>query len=151
MPFVMNASSVEQCVRVHGDWFTFKPKQVKEMQDSKVNFLISTCANEGFVGMPDEWADLEYRTSDAGKAAQAAAESIGIANRVKHLEWLKHNETVSLQRDIDRQNLKYNSRRELSEEALEKMKELAGYKTRSEDAAEKRQAEFEKIEKALEG
>src|SRR5438128_2242204 len=110
MPLIMNASSQEQQVRVHGAWFTFKPKQIKEMHEDKVYFLTAQCGYLGFVTLPDSLSDLDYKQSAAGKAAIAEAESIGIQNRIQYLEMLKKNEIVSLQRDLDRANLKYDSR-----------------------------------------
>lgn len=149
MPFIMNASSQEQQVRVHGAWFTFKPKQVKQMLEEKVIFLSSTCAYLGFVALPDALEDLEPSSPEA-KKLKAEAEKQGIQNRVKYLEQLKHNEIVSLQRDIDKSNQKYDARLEAAPEFLAQLEELAEYKVQHLDEAQARLDRIKELEAKLE-
>lgn len=150
MPFVMNASNTEHQVRVHGSWFTFAPKAQKEMNADKVFFLVSNCSHLGFVGLPEKFGDLEYRGTKEGKEALARAEAEGIQNRVKHLEQLKHNELVSLQRDIDQAGLKYDARSHMSDQMIKQMEELAAYKVKKQDEAAQKIQRIKDIEKALE-
>jgi hypothetical protein len=91
MPFVMNASSKEQTVQAHGAYFTFGPGQIKEMSENKVYFLSSAKAYLGFVAIPEEAADVEWRNSPEGKAKIEELRATGIQNRIQHLEWLKNN------------------------------------------------------------
>lgn len=149
MALVMNASSQEQQIRVHGAWFTFKPKQMKDMHEDKVFFLTSTAAYLGFVGLPDSLADLEFRASEEGKAILQAAEEQGIRNRIEYLEMLKTNETVSLQRDLDQQGLKYDSRLEVKPAMMKNFEELVSYKAKKQDEAQKQVDRIKEIEELL--
>jgi len=150
MPYVMNASSVEQQVRVHGSWFTFKPKQIKEMHDDKVYFLTSNCAYLGFVTLPDTLSDLEFKQSEEGQKLIKEAEERGVANRIAFLESLKQNELVALQRDLDQKNLKYDARLEMSPQMVGHFEELASYKVAKQDEAQKKIDRVKEIEKLLE-
>jgi len=150
MPFIMNASSQEQQVRVHGAWFTFKAKQVKEMHEEKVAHLSTNCSHLGFVSLPETYADLEFRNSPEGVATLKSAEDAGVKNRIQHLESLKKNELVALQRDIDRSGSKYDARLEVNEEVLKQLEELANYKIKNEDVAQQRVDRIRELEKKLE-
>lgn len=150
MALVMNATAKEVQVKVHGNWFTFKPKQIKVMDDEKVFFLTSTNAYLGFVSLPQSLEDIDYRSSKEGQALLTDAEKRGVEQRVAHLESLKHNELVSLQRDLDQRNLKYDARVDMSKEMIQNLEELASYKKKSKnEEAEKVQA-IKKLEAALE-
>lgn len=149
MALVMNASSQEQSVRVHGSWFTFTPGQIKDMHEDKVYFLSSNCAYLGFVSLPETLADLEFRSSEEGKTIIQKAKETGIANRIQHLEELKRNELVSLQRDIDKSNMKYDARLEMASGMVKNLEELAGYKSRSQDAKQQQLDRVKEIEKLL--
>jgi hypothetical protein len=128
MALIFNALNREQQVRVHGAWFTFKPEQIKEMDENKVFFLISKRSHEGFVSLPDELADPEFKRTEEGKRILQEAKAQGVANRVTYLESLKQNELVSLQRDYDTSNIKSDPRSAMSAGMLRNLEELAGYK-----------------------
>lgn len=155
MPLVMNASSKEQRTQVHGAWFTFAPGQIKEMQDDKVFFLVSNRAYQGFVSVPEKFADIDYRNTLEGKKALEDLRAQGISNRVQHLEWLKNNELKSLRKDMDKQNMKADTESEMTGESFSALtsalEELKGYKTKSKDSIKERQAQLQELQKALEG
>jgi hypothetical protein len=150
MPLVMNASSQEQQVRVHGAWFTFSPGQIKDMHEDKVFFLTSTCSYLGFVGLPESLSDIDFKNSEAGQKLLAEAKQKGIANRVAFLESLKRNEIVSLQRDLDKANQKYDARLEMDPAMLPQLEELATYKIKKQDEAQKKLDRIKEIEAQLE-
>lgn len=150
MPLVMNASSKEQQVRVHGAWFTFKPKQIKDMHEDKVFFLTSKCSGQGFVSLPDSLEDMDFRASPEGQVLLKSAEEKGVQLRIAFLEDLKRNELVALQRDLDQKNLKYDARLEITPEMLGNFEELASYKTSKNDEAQKRVDRIKELEKILE-
>lgn len=150
MPLIMNASSIEQTVKVHGAWFSFKPKQIKTMAEEKVFFLSSSCAYLGFVSVPEELEDLDIRASKEGQAKIKEAEERGIANRVQFLERLKHNELSSLQRDYDLRNDKSDPRVLVSKEMLKNFEELVTYKNKKQDMAQEQVNRIKELEKLLE-
>lgn len=150
MPFILNASSREVSVRVHGSHFTFAPKQVKTIIDpSRAAFMTSNLSYEGLVELPETWEDLDFRSSEDGKKALKAAEAQGIKARIEHLEKLKRNELVSLQQDLDRANLKYDARLDMSDEMFSQMEELAQYKSKKQDEQQKRLEKLKELEKII--
>jgi hypothetical protein len=153
MPFVMNASSKEQSVQAHGAWFTFSAGQIKEMGQSKVDFLTSNKAYMGFVAVPEEFADLDYRNSPEGKAKLEQIRTNGISNRIKHLEWLKNNELKSLRKDMDKANIKAEVESEMTDESTIALKgaleELKGYQAKKSDPVKERAAQIRELEAAL--
>lgn len=153
MPLVMNASSKEQTVQVHGAWFTFNPGQIKEMNDDKVHFLTSTKSYMGFVGVPDKYSDIDARNSESGKKELEEIRATGVSNRIKHLEWLRANEIQSLRKDMDKQNIKAEVESEYTSESFAALKsalqELKTYKTRSADKVKERADELRALEADL--
>jgi ABC-type sulfate transport system substrate-binding protein len=151
MPLVMNASSKEQTVQVHGAWFTFAPNQIKEMNENKVFFLATNKAYMGFVSVPDELADISFRQSKEGQEMEAKARMQGIASRVKHLEQVRDNELIGLKRDLEQKNIQADVRAFLSEGCIAAMEELVSYKTRKADDTAKKIERVKELEAALEG
>lgn len=153
MPFVMNASSKEQTVQAHGAYFTFTSGQIKEMSDSKVYFLSSAKAYLGFVAVPEEFSDLEYRNSAEGKQKLEELRAKGVANRIQHLEWLKNNELQSLRKDMDKANIKAETASEMTTESTNALtsalEELKGYQTKKIDIVKERADKIRELEAAL--
>jgi primosomal protein N' len=153
MPFIMNASSVEQSVQVHGSWFSFKAKQIKEMNEAKSAFLTSTKGYLGFVALPDEASDLDWRSTKEGKAEIESAERNGIENRIRHLEWLRSNEQKSLRKDMDKVNMKSEVAAEWTDSSYNALKaaaeELATYKKSTDNKVEDRTKKIKDLEAAL--
>lgn len=149
MALVMNASCVEQAVQVHGSWFTFKPDQIKDMHSDKVFHLVSKKGEQGFVSLPDDLSDLDFRQSKEGQAMITAAKAQGIANRVKHLEWLRDNELVSLKRDLEQKNIGSDPRAFMSDDAVKALEELSSYKNKSKSDDAAKIARIKELEAAL--
>lgn len=155
MPFVMNASSKEHVVKVHGRYFTFKSGQIKNMEPNKVFHLITKCNHLGFVSLSDKFEDPQYQISDAGKAELAEAKARGVAARVAYLESMKKNEFESLRKDMDAANIKSNISSQMSPDTLKTLDEAAaelktyaeakkGAQKQTEDKLKAIEAEFEK-------
>lgn len=149
MALVLNALAQEQDIRIHGSWFSFKPKQIKEMHEDKVFFLVSQRRDQGFVALPDEMADLDFRNSKEGKEILSTAEAKGVNQRCEFLEMLRKNEIVSLQRDIDRRGDKYDARLEMSKEMIKNLEELASYQVKKQDEVLAQVAKIKEIEALL--
>jgi hypothetical protein len=153
MPFVMNASSKEQTVQAHGAYFTFTSGQIKEMSDSKVYFLSSNKAYLGFVAVPEEFSDPDYKNTAEGKAKLEALRAQGVANRIQHLEWLKNNELNSLRKDMDKANIKSDVASEMTNESTaaltSALEELKGYQVKKTDIVKERADKIRELEAAL--
>lgn len=146
MALVMNASAVTQTAQVHGSYFTFAPGQIKDMQDPKVDFLTSHKAYLGFVALPESMSDLEFRNTEEGKAILEQAKALGVANRIKHLDWLIANETKSLRNDMDKANLKSETSAEFNAPALQgALKEKKEYRAKKADALAQQVDEINKL------
>jgi hypothetical protein len=151
MALVLNASSREQCVQVHGSWFTFKPKQIKHLDDNKAFFLTSNLAGNGFIGLGEEFEDAEYKASKEGKAKFAEIEAAGIENRVRFLSGLLHNETVSMKKDMAKNNDHTDPRLHMSKQMLAQLEELAEYKQKAVNEKKDMAARVAELEKMIEG
>lgn len=153
MALVMNASSKEQTVQVHGAWFTFAPGAIKEMNDNKVAFLSSNKAYLGFVAVPEKFGEVEERNSPEGKRELEELKAAGITNRIKHLEWLRNNEMQSLRQDMDKKSIKAETETEMSTDSFAALKgaleELKGYKSKTADTVKQRAAELKELAAAL--
>lgn len=99
MALVMNTDIESQTVQAFGNWFTFKAGQVKGMDPKLADFLSQEKRSQGFVRLPDICE--EEPDSDAAKEAKEVKITEGRQNIISHLEALRHNLEVSLQRDYD--------------------------------------------------
>lgn len=153
MPLVMNASSREQTVQVHGSWFTFSAGAIKEMNENKAAFLASAKAYMGFVALPDEFSDLDYKGSEEGRRRLEEYRAQGVQSRVRHLEWLKNNELKSLREDMDKKNIKADTETEMTADSFgaltSAMEELKGYKTKSNATIKERADKLKELQDAL--
>src|SRR3954466_10358323 len=86
-------------VQAFGNWFEFKPGQIKNMQDNLANFLDSQKREMGFVVLPTVCE--EDPDSEEAKTAKSNATATGRKNIVRALTRLRYNFEVSTQKDID--------------------------------------------------
>jgi hypothetical protein len=138
MPLIMNATSRPISVCVFGNWFSFTayPKagekttgHIKLMDDNKVAFLSSRKSDLGFVSLPESLEDLEFRASEEGQEILAKA----------------------LARDLEMNNIKVDPRVMMEPEMLAHMRELAEYKSASQDDGQKKIDEMKKLEAEIGG
>jgi hypothetical protein len=86
-------------VQAFGNWFSFKPGQIKPMDDRIANFLAFEKRAMGFVLLPEECED---RSTPEAKAIIEEKTREGRANIVAHLNSLIHNLEVSLAAEYER-------------------------------------------------
>ena len=153
MPLVMNATSQEQQVKVHGAYFTFKPGQIKNMVEEKVFFLTSKAAHLGFVSLPESLEDPEFAGSPEGKKLIEEGRRRGVENRIRHLEWHVDNERNALRKDMDMRNMKSDVSAEMNSESLSALessiKELALYRKSMKNAEVEKAEKLKDLEKLL--
>lgn len=98
--FVISTDLEPVSVQAFGNWFSFKPGQVKAMDPKLVDFLAMDKRYLGFMSLPDVVG--EEPTSEESIAAKAAATEQGRANIVAHLNGLIQNLEVSLASEYER-------------------------------------------------
>lgn len=150
MALIYNPLKYDVSVQALGDWFTLKAGQIKDLNEAKAGFISSRKAYTGLVSLPEAFADLEYRATPEGKAALEEAKENGIKARCEHLRFIVHNDTVSLQGDLDKSNIKSNAKAFMSEGGVKALEELAAYKRAGADAEALKVKKIEELEALLE-
>lgn len=142
---VMNATNEKISIKALGNWFEFKPKQVKNVTDNIGLFLITERRENGIVQLPDAFEDPEYKSSPEGKAEFALIEERGISAFTEALRRRIYNNQVSLRQDLEKANQKIDPAVLASEGELEAMRLLAKYQQNHEDAAQKKVDEVKEL------
>jgi hypothetical protein len=138
MAWIMNATAEEQRVKAFGNYFTFKPKQIKVIDDNLAAFLNAERKYQGMVSLSEKFEDPQYRDSPEGKQEILTKEAEGLDAYISHLRALVYNNQVSLRQDLEKANLKVDPAALASEGELEAMKLLAKYQRNQEDARQKK-------------
>lgn len=141
---VFNATNEELSTQAFGNWFSFKPKQIKIMTDNVGHFLIIQRGEEGLVGLPPEFEDPEFKSTAEGIAILKAKEAEGIEKFLKKQLEVVNNNLQSLNRDLKMKNIDTDSRAFMSDGELRALEMLAKYRQAQQDENHKR------IEKAAE-
>ncbi len=133
MALVMNALEEEVSVKARGNYFTFKPNQIKIMDDDLAQFLITERAEDGLVSLPETLEDPELRLTEEGKDIIRTAKRLGIANKVKKLKEIIYNNQVSLRQDLERANIKVDPAVYATDAEKKAMREYAKYQQAGKD------------------
>ena len=147
MAVVFNPTAEEVKVQAFGNHFSFKPGQMKVMQDDIASFLAIDKAYLGFVTLP-EWV-LEDKSAPEAVQAIKEASKQGVNNRINHLKRIINNLEVSLRRDLEMKNIKMDPTRMATEGELAAYRELAKYRQTQEDEGLKRATEIEELKKTI--
>ena len=145
MGIIYNATKEEQTIRALGNWFTFKPKQMKVLSDNLSGWIGAHKKEHGLVELGESFSDPEYKDSEAGKEALALAEAEGLSSYLAHHRMIVANNQVSLRRDLNRADMKVDPAFEASLGELESMKIVAKYAAKDEDLAQKRAEEVTRL------
>lgn len=149
MAFIMNASAEEQTVKVRGNYFHFKPGQIKQFDDSFAHFMVTERAYLGLVDLPRQFEDLEFKGTEEGKKILAEKAKQGIDARVKHLRSVIYNNEVSLRQDLEKKNIKVDPKVYASDGEIAAYEELIKYQSKDSDAAQKRVDRIKELEAKL--
>lgn len=102
---VLNCTNQEIKVQAYGNWFTFKPKQYKQMSKDIASFLTINRGYLGLMGLPsfiseevDQAGSEEYESKK--KEAIEIATKEGVQKRIAHLQGVIRNLEVSLKKDF---------------------------------------------------
>lgn len=146
---VMNSTTENVKVQAFGNWFEFKPGQVKNLNDTLGQFMVTDKAYLGLVALSEQV--MEDPTSAEAIAAKEEARKVGIQRRIDYLKKNIHNLEVSLRRDLEMKNIKADPLTFATDSELSSYKELAKLQAFSEDAGKKRAEEIAKIKEQLNG
>lgn len=150
MPLVMNALDKEVVVCAQGNWFAFKPKQIKNIaSDDLALFFTSNLAYEGLVRMPDAFEEPEHKATEEGKKELAEASAKGLTARIAFLQGIVSNELHSLKRDLSKNNDQSDPRAYMHPNMVKNMEELAGYKRKQSAAKEEKISKIAELEKLI--
>lgn len=108
MPYIMNSLSTPVSVQVWGEWFSFKPEQIKYIHNPALAEKMHISYGEsGLVGFPEDVFELgqENKTDPKYLAVIQEKKMEGRTKRIAKLEWLKFNEEISLRRDLEQKNI----------------------------------------------
>jgi hypothetical protein len=149
MALIFNATNETQTVKAMGNWVTFKPKQIKLMQENLASFLATERADYGLVAVPDAFEDPEYKDTPEGAAKLQAYEQQGIDAHVAHLRRIIYNNQVSLRQDLEKADMKVDPATLATDAELEAMKLVANYQKDKDDRAQKRADEVRELMKSV--
>lgn len=141
---IYNALDKDVRVQAFGNWFTFKPDQIKRMRGPIGNFLHLNKGYMGLIQIQDSFEDPVYRDSEEGKEALRGKKQEGIDRRVQFLSQQIHNLQVSLRQDLDKSNIKVDTHSMATDGDMDAMEELLQYQ-RSRADAQKEKAEKARV------
>ena len=158
MPIIMNSLDKEQTVRVGGNDFTFKPRQLKFFHSQNIaRALARMRAEDGIVELPTELEHLAHLKEEHFESVVTAEEKEiiekhrlqGVESYCRKLRELHRNATVSLQMDIDKTGAKYDARIHATDADLQRLEELAKYQKSKNDGEQRRLDRMKELEKQV--
>lgn len=109
MAVILCAHIDKQTIKAFGNWFTLAPGRPKIVDDKLARFIVEKGRDQGFVMLPEEAAEVPTNEKEAKKYEEMvkAATAQGRTNIVNSLRYRIRNLEVSMQRDLDKANMKY--------------------------------------------
>lgn len=149
MPLVMNSTHEEQSIQAYGNWFTFKPGQIKIMDDKYSTFIGEKRAYLGFVVLPAPLEEDEFKQSEEGIKVLESTRAKGIENYLVHLTSIYRNNVDSMRQDLKMKNIDTDPRLLMSDGELKAVELLAKYADLKEDHQKQRADKVAELEKKL--
>lgn len=110
MPYIMNALETPLRTQAHGQWFVFKPGQIKEIQNRDLAlFMAQSRGEDGLVMVDTQIIENNEPTSAEYKEHIEEKRREGIASRIKKLDWVIRNLRESLRYDLQTKGIKTDS------------------------------------------
>lgn len=102
----MNALEVPVRIQAHGNWFSWKPLQIKEIQNNELAMFITEKRGEdGLVGIADTMMELDNNTQEFKDFIEDRRKE-GVRKRIQKLDWVINNLETSLRYDLETKNIK---------------------------------------------
>lgn len=146
---VFNTLDKSVSVQAFGNWFTFKPRQIKLMRGELGDFLVKEKGYFGLVGLPLEMSEPEYKASPEGQAILEDKRIEGINKRIQHLQRTVDNLLVSLPKDLSMKDIKVDPLKLASKGEVEAMEELRSYQVAREDEEKLKVEKLRVLERQL--
>jgi hypothetical protein len=146
---ILNASIKDVHTKVFGNWHFIKAGQIKNFQADVEQFMATERGSLGLVPVPEEFNDPEYRSSEEGQKELAEYKKQGVMKRVAHLQFLRHNELVSLKQDLEIANIKVDPLIMANPKIEEAFQELVSYQTAQDDADKHRVERMRKLDRKI--
>lgn len=152
MALILSTDLENVKVQAMGNWFEFKPGQIKNMQKEFSDFLSLDKKEYGFVALPEALED-EDRSSEVFKKAVEEATIQGRRNIVAKLNRMRHNLEVSMQKDLDMAGLKGNPINfvDNKQAVIDMYKKLKQFKDLETESVEKDIEEIQRLQESLDG
>lgn len=154
MAYIYNPTKEEQTVKVFGNYFSFKPGQIKNLNPDISHFIQTERRESGLVQLPeDEAGELwtfkgrEVIPTEAGKVVLAEEGKKGVDAYIAFHRSIIANNQVALRRDLEQANIKVDPAVYASPGELRSMKLVAKYQQQEADAEQARIDEVRELMK----
>lgn len=139
MPFVMNCRKEEVSTRAAGNWFSWKPEEIKYIKsDDIAKFIQEARKEEGLMVLPEELDDPSVRTAPEGKAAILRLKEEGLSAYIDSMRRVVYNNQVSLRRDLAQAGINADPAAFASQGELDAMEAIAKYNLTKQDFSQER-------------
>lgn len=149
MGVIYNATRDEQTIRALGNWFTFKPGQIKVVNDNLATWISEHKKEHGLVALPQSFEEPEFKLSEEGKSLLELAQKEGLANYLAFHRSVIANNQISLRRDLEQANIKADPAIYASDGEMDSMRIVARYAASEDDAAQKKAEEVKELMKKV--
>lgn len=154
MALVINATDEVINIKLCGNWFAFKPKQEKRMNEDLARFVQTEKKGYGLAVLPEDFTEEEsYDLTDAqkeekriqNKGSKESACEAALNEYIGRLRSLIANNQVSLRRDLEQANIKANPALFVAPGELDAMRLVEKYQRAHDDVAANRVEEVERL------
>jgi len=129
-----NTTDIDQSIKAFGNWFNWKPGQIRNVQDHFGRFIHTDKKEYGVVELSEAFEDPTYKDTEEGKRILEEKRIEGRTNRVRFIQQILHNETVSLKIDLEKAGQKVNPDVFMTPQVAAMYDELLAYKREKDDA-----------------
>lgn len=124
MAYIMNALDTDVNVQAHGKWFSFKPRQIKNMHNENLALFLSQNRGEnGLVAIGNDIMELDRNSPEFREHIEERRKE-GVEKRVQKLQWMINNLESSIRFDIENKGLKIDPLSQASKGELAAYKEM---------------------------
>lgn len=148
---IFNATNETVTVKAAGNFFTFKPKEIKFFYNTDIaGFIAGERKHLGLIALPEEFVeDPGYEKTAEGQMKLKDLEEIGLDAFLAHHRSIIANNQVSLRQDLEKANLKIDPALLASKGELDSMRTVAKYQRQEEDRAQQRVDEVKELMKKV--
>ena len=143
--FILNCTDETQVVKVHGNFLTFPPGKVKQVDQDKGRYITMKRKEQGLVELPEAYEDPEWRNSEEGKKTLEEKKAYGLDCFSGEMRRRIYNNQVSLRIDLEKSNIKADPAAFASKGEIEAMRAVAKYQKLKDDDRQKQIDEVNRL------